>query len=411
MTLTAATPNPWRRPLLLVRWCVFLPFLLGGHFASAQDEPDLDTPQDPWELICSHFSPPQEWAGQFGDYRSPLRFDDGSPVRSAEDWARRRAEILDTWHSLMGPWPPLITQPKVEVLQTVRRENFDQLQIRFLWTPDEYTTGYLLIPDGDQPRPAVVTVFYEPETAIGNSDRPHRDFALQLAHRGFVALSLGTTEATEARTYALYYPDLDNAQVQPLSMLGYAAANAWYVLAGRPEVDAERIGIVGHSFGGKWAMFASCLFDRYACAVWSDPGIVFDEARPSVNYWEPWYLGYHPRPWRKRGVISADNPARGLYPQLVAAGRDLHELHALMAPRPLLVSGGSEDPAKRWTALNHTIAVNELLGYRNRVAMTNRLEHSPNEQSNAQIYAFFEHFLEGAAEPREKPVGQSQNGG
>jgi hypothetical protein len=92
-------------------------------------------------------------------------------------------------------------------------------------------------------------------------------------------------------------------------------------------------------------------------------------------------------------VITEANPARGLYPRLVAEGRDLHELHALMAPRPFLVSGGSEDGPRRWAALNHAIAVNRVLGYTDRVAMTNRPEHSPNEGSNAQIYAFFEHFL------------------
>jgi hypothetical protein len=64
-----------------------------------------------------------------------------------------------------------------------------------------------------------------------------------------------------------------------------------------------------------------------------------------------------------------------------------------MAPRPFLVSGGSEDPPERWIALNHSIQVNELLGYQNRVAMTNRPEHSPNEESNEQIYQFFSYFL------------------
>jgi hypothetical protein len=139
-------------------------------------------------------------------------------------------------------------------------------------------------------------------------------------------------------------------------------------------------------------MFASCLFEKFACAAWSDPGIVFD-TRPSVNYWEPWYLGWHPRPWRKRGVPTADNPARGLYPELLRAGRDLHELHALMAPRPFLVSGGSEDPPSRWEALNHSIVVNDLVGAKNRVAMTNRPGHSPNWQSNNIIYNFFENSL------------------
>ena len=292
----------------------------------------------------------------------------------------------------MGRWPRLRENPEVEILETTRREDFTQHRIRFNWTPGEKTTAYLLIPDGHAKRPAVITVYYNPETAIGWG-RPYRDFAYQLTQRGFVTLSLGTPEATEANTYSIFYPSLEAARVEPLSMLAYAAANAWFVLASRPEVDPDRIGIVGHSFGGKWAMFASCLFDKFACAVWSDPGIVFDESRPNVNYWEPWYLGYHPPPWRTRGSITKDNPARGLYPRLVAEGYDLHELHALMAPRPFLVSGGSEDPPKRWTALNHTIAVNRLLGFENRVAMSNRPQHAPNPESNEQIYLFFEYFL------------------
>ena len=140
-------------------------------------------------------------------------------------------------------------------------------------------------------------------------------------------------------------------------------------------------------------MFGSCLYDKFACAAWSDPGIVFDESRPNVNYWEPWYLGSEPGAKRKPGVPTADNPRTGRYKKLIADGRDLHELHALMAPRPFLVSGGSEDPPERWRALNHCIAVNALLGFTNRVAMTNRPKHDPTKESNGQIYAFFEHFL------------------
>lgn len=343
-------------------------------------------------LLHDAFEPPEAWRDKFGTYRSPLLFNDGRAVSTEADWKLRRSELLSDWNNLLGNWPALITEPKVEVLEETRRENFRQLKVRFLWTPNEFTTGYLLIPDGEGKRPAVLTAYYEPETSIGLG-KELRDFGLQLARRGFVVLSIGTTEATAAQTYALYYPSLEKAEVQPLSMLAYAAANAWYVLASRPEVDSQRIGIVGHSFGGKWAMFASCLFDKFAAAAWSDPGIVFDNSRPSVNYWEPWYLGYHPQPWRTRGLITPENPAQGVYPKLQTEGRDLHELHALMAPRPFLVSGGSEDPPQRWEALNHSIAVNKLLGFEHRVGMTNRPLHDPNEESNAAIYAFFEHFL------------------
>ncbi len=369
-------------PPYLILW--LSPFLV-----LAEDKASLP------DTLKPYFAPPSEFAGDFGEFRSPLRFEDGSEVKTPEDWQKRRAEILALWQERLGQWPPLITAPEVETLETkTLEEGLVRHQIRFLWTPKEKTTGYLFVPAGasESPKPAVLTVFYEPETAAGIDGKPYRDFAYQLAKRGFVTLSIGTTEASKAHEYSLYWPSIEQAEVQPLSMLGYAAANAWYVLASRPEVDAERIGVTGHSFGGKWSMFASCLFDKFACAAWSDPGIVFD-LRPSVNYWEPWYLGYHPKPWRPRGVPTEENPARGLYPRLLEEGRDLHELHALMAPRPFFVSAGSEDPPHRWRALNHSLALYRLLGAENRVGMHNRPDHSPNAESNELLYQFFEHFL------------------
>nr|WP_121274269.1 acyl-CoA thioester hydrolase/BAAT C-terminal domain-containing protein [Pedobacter schmidteae] len=345
-----------------------------------------------WPEISPFFEPPAEFKGDYGDFRSPLKFYNGKPVQSAAQWPARRKEILDRWTTLMGKWPPFLTEQKMQVLDTVRKEGFTQHRVKFKWTPNEWTEGYLSVPDGKGKKPAVITVFYEPESAIGQG-KEGRDFALQLTKRGFITLSLGTTAASKAQTYSIYYPDITKAEIQPLSALGYAAANAWYALSKVPDVDAKRIGIMGHSFGGKWAMFASCLFEKFACAVWSDPGIVFDESREAVNYWEPWYLGYYPKPWRKRGMMTPDNPAKGLYLNLVKEGYDLHELHALMAPRPFLVSAGSEDPLKRWVPLNHSIKVNNLLGLKNRVAMTNRPLHAPNDESNRQAFLFFTYFL------------------
>lgn len=343
--------------------------------------------------LAKHFSMPDKWVEDRGAYRSPLQFSNGAIAKSPQQWQQRREEILRQWHELMGAWPPPMENPELEVIESMRRENFQQLKVRLNWVPGESTVGYLLIPDRANSQPAVITVYYEPETAIGEKGE-HRDYAYQLTKRGFVTLSLGTTEATRSQTFGLYYPSIDDAKVQPLSMLAYAASTARRALAKRPEVDATRIGIVGHSFGGKWAMFASCLDDQFAAAAWSDPGIVFQDDRPSINYWEPWYLGYHKKPWRKRGLITIDNPAKGVYPELIRQGRDLHELHALMAPRPILVSGGSEDPESRWQPLSHTIEINRLLGYKNRVGMTNRVEHSPNAESNEVIYQFFQYFLQ-----------------
>lgn len=354
-----------------------------------------------WDVIAPLFEVPARFAGQLGHYRSPLVFPDGTPVRTAADWARRRQQLLTEWHDLMGPWPPVLTTPRIEVLGESRRETFTQRRVRLEVAPGQRTEGWLLVPDGAGPFAAVFVPFYEPETSVGLNDRPHRDLARQLTRSGFVTLSIGTP-AGDART-----PDRAGVAAQPLSYYAYVAANAWTVLASLPEVDAGRIGVVGHSYGGKWAMFAGALWDRFAAVATSDPGIVFDEGRPNVNYWEPLYLGFHPHAQRPRpGPPGADNPRTGAYKTLIETGRDLHELHALIAPRPFFVSGGSEDPPERWIALNHAVAVCRLLGFSNRVGMSNRPTHDPTPESNAQIVAFFEHFLGpggGAGRPAPRP--------
>lgn len=354
--------------------------------------------------LVRHFAPPAEFQQELGRYRSPLQFEDGRAVKTPAEWPSRRAEILRTWHAAMGPWPELIARPRVEIQEERTRGGVTEQRVRIEVAPGVMQHGFLLVPAGQGKRPAVLVVYYAPEVSVAyDGPRPlegqakkmltggergrDRDFALQLAQRGFVTLAIGTP-GDDA-----YRPELNGARCQPLSYLAYIAANCHTVLAQRPEVDAARIGVMGHSYGGKWAMFASCLYDKFACGVWSDGGIVFDETRPGVNYWEPWYLGLDPRRTRKPGRVTPDNPRTGAYEALVAAGRDLHELHALMAPRPFLVSGGAEDGPARWVALNHAVAVNRFLGYERRVAMTHREKHAPNPESNEQAFRFLEHCL------------------
>ncbi len=293
--------------------------LLAGR-AAAQEA----MPKAPWSRIAPAFQPPKEFADDLGRYRSPLLFDDGRPVKTPDDWARRREEILGYWHAMLGPWPPLIAEPSIEVVQTEARENFRQERVRVQAASELLLDGYLLVPEGAQRRPAVLVVFYEPETGAGLNDKRLLAFARDLTRRGFATLSIGWPGS---------YTAAESVRLQPLSCLAYIAANCHTALASRPEVDPARIGIVGHSFGGKWAMFAACLYDKFACAAWSDPGIVFDEGRPNVNYWEPWYLGWEPGATRTPGVPGDANPRTGPYRRLIEAGRDLHELHALMAPR------------------------------------------------------------------------------
>lgn len=341
----------------------------------------------PCDALIPHFTPPAVDAA--APRRPLLRFDDGRPVRTPEQWRERRREIADAWNDALGPWPPMVEDTEIEVVETARRETFVQHRVRLRLGPARSLDGYLLVPDRPGAHPAVLVPYYDAETSVGlRPDRPFRDYGLQLARRGFVTLSIGTPGGDA------WNPDLGDARCQPLAYYAWIAANAWRALASRPDVDAARIGVCGHSYGGKWAMFAAAFWEPFAAVAVSDPGIVFDESRPNVNYWEPWYLGADPERARRRpGLPSLDNPATGAYARLVREGRDLHEIHALIAPRPFLVSGGAEDPPERWRDLGPALAVNALLEAPGRIGLTSRPSHEPTAESHEQILQFLECFL------------------
>jgi dienelactone hydrolase len=396
-------PATMCKNLLRLRELCCLSLLLASFLplaAIAVDDPPTSS-EALWKKLEPFAKPPPAFADKFGSYRSPLKFADGSIAKTPADWARRRAEILKTWQERLGPWPPLVKRPVVKRLKTIERDGYTEHRVQVQASPDgAWVDGYLLVPKGPGRFPAVVVPFYEPLTSIGQGAKGRgvgtHDYGLQLVKRGFVTLSIGTPGSLDklgGDTREALIQAGNKLRRQPLTLLAYVAANCLTALAQMPEVDPARIGIIGLSYGGKWSMFASCLDERFACAVWSDPGIVFNEKDANVNYWEPWYLGFDPKITRKAGVPTPANPRTGLYKELIDAGEDLVDLHALMAPRPVLVSGGVQDPPRNWLALNHLVAVNRVLGCKDRALLTARATHVPTAAALELELAFLEYFL------------------
>src|SRR5687768_8379756 len=115
---------------------------------------------DRWSQIERHFRPPPELADKYGDYRPVLEFYDGRKVTDPSQWPARRKEILDKWHSICGPWPELLKEPKLTVESSDKRENFTQHKVRVETAPNQSQAGYLLVPERAGKRPAVVVPFY-----------------------------------------------------------------------------------------------------------------------------------------------------------------------------------------------------------------------------------------------------------
>src|SRR5690625_278892 len=146
----------------------FLFFLMINYISFGQhiDSSALESRRIIWQKISRYFSPPEQYKGKYDHYRSPLKFYNGDTVKTKADWIKRRKEILTQWNKMMGKWPPLLKDQKLEITDSMRRENFTQYRVKFRWLPNQTTEGYLLVPDGGkEKKPAVITVYYEPETA------------------------------------------------------------------------------------------------------------------------------------------------------------------------------------------------------------------------------------------------------
>src|SRR5262249_30426093 len=110
--------------------CGFLlaTFLLVAAATVASDRPA--SPEALWKKLEPFGRPPKEFAGKLGPYRSPLKFADDSVVKSAADWARRRQEILKTWHRRLGPWPPLVARPVMKKAEKVERGGYTEYKVQ-----------------------------------------------------------------------------------------------------------------------------------------------------------------------------------------------------------------------------------------------------------------------------------------
>lgn len=167
------------------------------------------------------------------------------------------------------------------------------------------------------PMPAVVVPFYFPEAMLGCSLEDIRNGNVRcladidgiegyrgiemmalLARRGYACIS--------GESYHLTYTPMDLARTDFKRWAEAAAAfNTDYpqwsgtgklvadtrllvdILEADPRIDSGRIGIAGHSLGGKIAFYTGCLDPRIKVIVASDWGYMWD----STNWDAAWYWG------------------------------------------------------------------------------------------------------------------------
>ena len=246
-------------------------------------------------------------------------------------WRSRFAQKLD---DALGPWPDPVPAD-VEIDQGEAAEGYRRHRL-VLDTEDTMSVpAFLLVPDGrDTPGSAVLAVHgHGPGKSrvcgLEPGDESGEDYAAELARRGHVVLAPDLRCFGERLDWnpETHYACDTNLVHQVMAGLSPLTQNVWDlmrcldVLAGHPLVDGQRMGVVGFSYGGTMSLILAACDERVAAAVVS-------------GYFSSWSES-HKMPWNMCGSQ--------VLPDML--GRMEHvDIGALIAPRPLLVSSGRDDP-------------------------------------------------------------------
>jgi dienelactone hydrolase len=283
------------------------------------------------------------------------------PVRTAEDWARRRAHILANMQLVMGPLPdeghkvPL----DVKVTEEVRTPHFVRKKLTFAAEKDDRVPAFLLIPlERKGKLPAVLclhqTVAIGKGEPAGLGKNENLRYAVHLAERGYVTL------APDYPSFGEYPYDFANSRFPSGSMKAvWNNRRAVDLLVSLPEVDPARIGCIGHSLGGHNTMFTAA-FDTRIKALVSNCGF--------TSF--PKYYGGKLKGWTSARYMPRIASQYDLKPDRVPF--DFPEVVAALAPRAFLASAPLHDDNFEVSGVKDCIAaarpVYELLGAGDRLA-------------------------------------------
>jgi len=353
----------------------------------------------------------------------PLRFEDGTPVRSARDWPRRRAEILalferHVYGRIPGGRPAgmrfeVLTQPEAALGGAAVRK---QVRVLFSGKSDGPKMDLLLYlpPNSRGKAPAFLGLHFASNHTVRNDpgilinpawerfrkaagkplEAPAEQMRGSHASRWAVEKITGAGFALVTAYYCDIAPDRKDAFDEGVYPLFYrpgqtepaddewGAIGAWAWGLGRaldyleqePAVDARRVAVMGHSRLGKAALWASAIDPRFAIAISNNSGCMgaalsrrrFGETVEIISTAFPHWFCRNFRQYANRED---------------ALPVDQHELVALSAPRPVYAASAQEDlwadPRGEFLSLVHASPVWRLLGKRGLPATEMPPVHQP----------------------------------
>lgn len=261
-------------------------------------------------------------------------------ITTAAEWRERREELKRLFHQwVIGTVPPAPDNLSSKVGE--RREagaTWQEVELSFGPNGAAKLRLELMIPNRPGPLPVFLT------------QHNHRAWALIALRRGYIAcVYAGADSRDDTDSFVAAYPGHDWSR---LTRRAWAASRAVdYLIQSVPQADRQRIAITGHSRNGKQALIAAALDERISLVISSSSGT---GGTMAARYFAEEHFGE-----------SVEKIVRSFpdwfHPRLrFFAGRehklpvDMHELVALSAPRPMLLSIALNDSVESTWAMQQT---------------------------------------------------------
>ncbi len=266
------------------------------------------------------------------------------PVRTKAEWKRKRQQILDSMQMVMGKIPDRSGLPSLnlQITDSFKEKTYTRLTINFAVAKNERISAYLYIPyqkDTSKKLPAMVVLHGtgDPGKKLVDGESPlaNRAIAKELAQRGYVVIAPDYPSYGDLKDY-----DFDNDRYESGTMKGiFDHMRCVDLLQARKEVDAERIGVIGHSLGGHNAMFAGAFDKRLKVVVSSCGWTLFDY----YNIGEEQSKRYGGRlgPWAQKRYMPLFLDKYKLDGSKIPF--DFDEVIAAIAPRPFFSNSPLND--------------------------------------------------------------------
>jgi len=295
----------------------------------------------------------------------PLVCEDGTHVSNPEVWERkRRPETLELFRKFVyGRTPSRPSEVRFEVLERDPkamdgRATLKRVRIVSLDSGKSFSfEAAVLVPNGDEARPRVPVFLLINNRAVSSADPSRRQKAgfwpaEEIIARGYATAVFRTSDvdpdtkddAERARGVRGVWPVAGGASGITPGADAWATIGAWAWGACRvldylqtdPDVDPAKVAVVGHSRGGKTALWAAAQDERFALSVSNDSGCGgaalsrrnFGETVEAINHGFPY--------WFCKGFHSFNG-------REAALPLDQHQLLALIAPRGLYVASADAD--------------------------------------------------------------------